>query len=286
MSPIKEPNYFSTDIDLQAIRPQVKERIKLLAIDEFIKGPMKTNIHRAFITQESQYLALFRNVKRETAIGEASASYLYSDVAAFNIHKFDPRSKIIIVLRHPVQRMYSHYLMDRRMAVTTLDFEDALKEDQNNPLKSWGSKSLYYELSEYYAQVKKYYDVFPPSQILVLLSDELRLEAQSTLKKIFQFLEISPDFEPDFKQEFNSGVLPRNSIVSRIITNNYLRIRIRQAISNKSIKKIIKKILFKKSTEEKLSQEMQQILLEHFRGDIHKLSKLIEKDLDQWLKIR
>lgn len=286
MSPIKEPNFFSTDIDLDAIRPQVKERLKLLNIDEYIKGPMKTNIHRAFITQESQYHALFRKVKGETAIGEASASYLYSNTAAANIHRFNPQAKIIIVLRHPVQRMYSHYLMDRRMAVTSLDFENALKEDQKNPSKSWGSKSLYYELSEYYEQVKRYYDVFPSSQILVLLNEELKSEAQKTLKQIFQFLEISPDFEPDLKQEFNSGVLPRNSVVSRIITNNYLRIRIRQAISHPSIKKIIKKILFKKSSEEKLFPELYPSLLEYFKSDIHKLSKLIRKDLDKWLKIQ
>lgn len=286
MSPIKEPNYFSTDIDINAIRPQVKERIKLLNIDEFIKGPMKTNIHRAFITQESQYLALFRNVNSEKAIGDASASYLYSQVAANNIHRFNPEAKIIIVLRHPVQRMYSHYLMDRRMAVTTIDFEQAIKEDQNNPSKSWGSKSLYFELSEYYEQVKRYYDVFPSSQILVLLSDELRADAKSTIKRIFRFLEISTDYEPDLKYEFNSGVLPRNSIVSKIITNNYLRIRIRQAISNRSIKNMIKKILFKKTSEEKLSVETNKILLEYFRDDINKLSKLIHRDLDKWLKIQ
>ena len=169
MSPIKEPNYFSTDIDLEAIRPQVKERIKLLDIDSFINGPMDTKIHRAFITKEDQYLALFRNVKNEKAIGDASASYLYSKVAAQNIYKFNSEAKIIIVLRHPVQRMYSHYLMDRRMAVTTLEFEKALLEDRNNPSQSWGSKSLYYELSEYFEQVERYYDLFSSKQILILL---------------------------------------------------------------------------------------------------------------------
>ncbi len=286
MSPIKEPNYFSTDINLNAIRPQVKERISLLNIDAFIKGPMKTNIHRAFITEEDQYLALFRNAKSETALGDASASYLYSNVAAKNIYSFNPKAKIIIVLRQPVQRMYSHYLMDRRMAVTTLDFQKALLEDKSNPSKSWGSKSLYYELSEYYEQVKRYYDVFPSTQILVLLSDELRQDAPNTIKIIFRFLEVSPDFEPNLKREFNSGVLPRNSIVTKIITNNYLRIRIRQAISNKSIKYIIKKILFKKTTEEKLSEEANNILLEYFNSDINKLSKLIHMDLNKWLKIK
>jgi hypothetical protein len=284
MSPIKEPNYFSTDIDLNAIRPQVKERINLLNIDAFIKGPMKTNIHRAFITKEDQYLSLFRHVKNEKAIGDASASYLFSKVAAQNIYNFNSKAKIIIVLRQPVQRMYSHYLMDRRMAVTTLEFERALLEDRANPSQSWGSKSLYYELSEYFEQVKRYYDVFSREQILILLSDELRDDAQSTMQKIFLFLEISPDFRPNLKQEFNSGVLPRNSIVSKIITNNYLRIRIRQAITNKSIKNIVKKILFKKPTEEKIAEETNNNLLEYFSNDIHKLSKLIQMDLSKWLK--
>ena len=286
MSPIKEPNYFSTEIDLDAIRPQVKERIKLLNVDSFINGPMKTSLHRAFITKEEQYLALFRNSTHETAIGDASTSYLYSTVAAKNIFNFNPASKIIIIIRQPVQRMYSHYLMDRRMAVTNLEFEEALLADKNNKSKSWGSKSLYYELSEYYEQVKRYYDLFPSTQIMVIRSEELREDARSTIKKIFQFLEIDDQFEPNLKQLFNSGVLPRNSFVSKIIANNYFRIRIRQFISNKSIKIFIKSLLFKKTSEENLSEKTNRTLHEYFKDDITKLSKLINIDLSKWIKIK
>ena len=126
MSPIKEPNYFASDINLDAIREEVKARIKLLHIDEYIKSDMSKTMHRAFITSFDQYLALFRFAKDEKAIGEASASYLFSKTAAKNIYQYDPNAKIIIVLRQPVQRAYSHYLMDQRMALTNLSFEDAL----------------------------------------------------------------------------------------------------------------------------------------------------------------
>jgi Sulfotransferase family len=169
MSPIKEPNYFSTEINFEDVRPEVQERIKLLKIDAYLKGDMKRTIHRAFIKNQNQYESLFRFVANQKAIGEASASYLYSPEAANAIKKYNPDAKIIIVLRNPVQRIYSHYLMDRRMAITQLSFEEALLEDKNNPLKMWGSKSLYYELSEYYEQVKRYYDTFPQSNILLYL---------------------------------------------------------------------------------------------------------------------
>jgi hypothetical protein len=285
MSPIKEPNYFSTEINFAEIRPDVQERIKLLKIDSYLKGDMKRTIHRAFIKDQHQYESLFRFATNQKAIGEASASYLYSPVAANNIRKYNPDAKIIIILRNPVQRIYSHYLMDRRMAVTQLSFEEALQEDKMNPRKMWGSKSLYHELGEYYEQVKRFYDAFPPNNILVILSEELRADALAVMQKIYQFLQVDATFRPDLNQEFNTGVAPRNPIISKLISFNYLRVKIRQTISSKAVKKFIRNLLFKKPNNEPISEETQRRLTEYYSEDIKKLSKLINKDLSKWQKI-
>jgi hypothetical protein len=52
MCPIKEPNFFAKDIQLEKVRPEIKERFRLLEIDSFIKSDMKNSIHSALIQDE------------------------------------------------------------------------------------------------------------------------------------------------------------------------------------------------------------------------------------------
>ena len=51
------------------------------------------------LRSQEEYLRLFKNVKKEKVLGEVTSKYLYSKVAVKNIYKFNPDSKIIIMLR-------------------------------------------------------------------------------------------------------------------------------------------------------------------------------------------
>ncbi|MFQ5570582.1 MAG: sulfotransferase, partial [Rhodothermales bacterium] len=55
------------------------------------------------------YLSLFAGVTTEKRIGEASVWYLYSKKAAREIKAFAPEADVIIMLRNPVEMMYSLY---------------------------------------------------------------------------------------------------------------------------------------------------------------------------------
>jgi hypothetical protein len=284
MSPIKEPNFFATDIDHEAIRPQVKDRIRLLNIDEFLKGSMSKGIHRAFISKPSDYFALFRFADGKKAIGEASASYLFSQTAAQEIYKYNPEAKIIILLRNPVQRMYSHYLMDKRMTVTTLSFEDAIEEDKKTKVRKWAAASLYLELGEYYQQVKRFKELFPEKNVLVLLSEELKSNPVETIRQVYKFLNIDEHFQPDFTREFNTAVVARNSLLQKIISINYLRVKIRRLFKNTGLKKHIKQAVFTKPEEAQMPIETKIKYTEYYKSDILKLSELIQKDLHKWIQ--
>ncbi|MBL7923954.1 MAG: sulfotransferase [Bacteroidia bacterium] len=285
MSPIKEPNFFATDIQLEAIRPEVKERLRLLDASSFLRGDMKKTMHRAFITKPDEYAALFRFAAGKKAIGEASASYLFSDKAAANIHQYNPDARIIMILRNPVQRAYSHYLMDRRMAVTGLPFEEALEEERKHPVRSWGSTSLYLELGLYAGQVKRYLDLFPRDQVLILLNEELREHPEDTMKRVYAFLGVDTAFSTNFEKEFNAAAVPRNTLVKKIISVNLLRVKVRRALKNSFLKRFIRKALFAKPAEERPSAAVNARLLEYYKNDIQSLSKLIQKDLSKWLQI-
>jgi len=284
LSPIKEPNHFSIDIRIEDLRPETRKRLQLLEVGKYIEGDMRVPMHRAFVTDREQYLRLFRFAKDQKAIGEASASYLFSKTAAAEIHEFNPDARIIILLRNPVDRAFSHYQMDQRMAITTGSFEQALEEDRKRPVKNWGSASLYLELGYYAEQVRRYLDQFARNQILFLLSDELRGQPQATLNKVCEFLDIAPfTFQND--REANVSSLPRNSIVRRLIRIDYLRVKVRRAIRSRAIKSFFKNLLFKsKDKAEKMSKETESRLKRLYADDLTLLSALTGKDLSVWMK--
>jgi hypothetical protein len=97
MSRIKEPNYFSRTLipDDHQVRP---------------------------IRDSQKYLQLFDGVTSEAVVGEASPTYLADPDAPRLIHDVSPEARILISLRDPVERAFSHYLMMRNNGTARLSF--------------------------------------------------------------------------------------------------------------------------------------------------------------------
>lgn len=173
-SSIKEPNYFSSDIDPCLFTKKFS--------DELIN-----NKHVAFIRNKEDYHKLFDFSKVLRL--DSSTSYLYSKNAARKIFDYNPNAKIIICLRNPYDRMVSHYKMDimnGRIPLTDLStaIDIDLKKNQ-----VWGNASLYIELSLYSNQIIRYLDIFPRNQILFLDFNTISKEPDELNSLMSEFLE-------------------------------------------------------------------------------------------------
>lgn len=282
LSPVKEPNHFCTDVDTSKLRQQVKERLAAQDLEGFLRSGMKGTLHRAYISNRQQYLSLFSNVKSQVAIGEASVSYLYSSTAASEIYKFNPAAKIIIVLRNPSRRAYSHYLMDRKLAFTELSFEEAFKKDQNEKYKGWGATSLYYELGLYYEQVQRYLKVFPKEQVLILLHDDLIISPTTTIQQIYEFLGVDTTLKINHDKKHNSAAVPRSKLATKILGLNSLRVKVRMAIKGTALHRILKKVIFKEAETDPSTELFLASLQKMYHDEIKKLSQLLNRDLSKW----
>jgi len=135
MSPIKEPNYFAKDIDINLFRKDYK-KTALIDTQKYFSKPKLEELHLAFITELEDYIKLFQKVSNEKVIGETSVSYLYSKVAAKEIKKLVPDAKIVIILRDPIERAYSHYLMNLKEGlITERNFIKEILVDYNKSYK-------------------------------------------------------------------------------------------------------------------------------------------------------
>jgi hypothetical protein len=106
MSAVKEPYYFAPNF------------------------PSNPYIRR--IAARDEYLSLFRNTRGERLIGEASPLYLWDVESPVLIHKVVPDARIIMILRDPIERAFSSYLLSVQWGYETRPFLDALVVDYNN----------------------------------------------------------------------------------------------------------------------------------------------------------
>ena len=81
----------------------------------------------SMITNMKKYLDLFKNVKNEIIVGEASSPYLTCPHAALEIKKAFPNSKILISIRNPIERSHSAYFSYQFMKPNEQNFMEMIK---------------------------------------------------------------------------------------------------------------------------------------------------------------
>ena len=285
MSPIKEPHHFSKDIVMENFSDEYKHYLKTrnVNLNEYLQSDFSRKIWEWYINDYNQYLQLFKNVKTEKAIGEISNGYLYSEVAAQEIYNTYPDAKIIMILRNPVERAYSHYLANVRDGRTTLDFRNELIEDSKKTRKGWCISHCYVEMGLYYDQVKRFMDVFPVSQIKIYLNDDLKLNPSSVGKDLFQFLDVNLNTTIDYTKKQNEARLPKSAGIMKLITQTGLKRKIFRMLPIKLQEKV-KPLFFKEGKIPKISNNDHAWLLEKYKSDIMNTQNLIGRDLSGWLK--
>jgi hypothetical protein len=243
------------------------------------------------------YLNLFRKVRDEKRVGESSVNYLVSQSAAREIEAFSPNASIIVMLRNPVDMLYSlhsQYLYDGNEDIP--DFEEALnaeparKAGRRIPSTMVFREGLYYRgMVRYTEQVERYFRVFGRHRVLVLLFDDFRRNTEETYRSTLEFLEVDSSFRPRFIAKNPNKVIRSNLLrdlalrprgVPRIIAKAVVPARLRSKAVD---------LLWRVNTWETpraaMKPALRKSLTEEFRGEVSRLSDLIARDLSAWLEV-
>jgi hypothetical protein len=137
---------------------------------------------------------------RSTITGEATPSYLADLHAPARVAEVVPQARLIVLLRNPVDRAYSHYQMGRRKGwETTATFEEAVGADNTErPLGEgvpFADDSRYLSGGIYVDQLARWLSFFRDEQMLVLRSEDFSWRPEAALKRVLGFLEL-PNWEP------------------------------------------------------------------------------------------
>jgi hypothetical protein len=259
MSSQKEPDYFS-DIPLQEQGMYYgKNRINTL----------------------DKYESLFAQ-KEGVIYGEGSVSYLFYENVAEDIKKYNPNAKIIIMLRNPIDRAFSHYLMDYRLGLVSDSFEDII-----NKKSKYKNAHLFYqqyiEVSEYAKQIQRYCNVFSTDNLLLIDYEDFKGDVSGTVDLVYDFLKVSTEFAADVNTKHNTFTMPKNKGIRFIYSFVFLR-KILTFIFPKSLVKNIKGLLFKADKKPELLEETRNQLKQFFSDDVRELGRVLGKDYSKWTK--
>jgi len=202
MSPVKETNFFAYGLD---------DRGNLLFGDP--------DLHRFPIKTMDEYAALFANPGDATAIGEASPLYLECPQAASRIRAAVPAARILCSLRQPVDRAYSDYLMYLRRRGRSLDPARDLTASA-----AWARPDSHWmRIGRYHEQLARYFEAFPRAQIHVSLFDDLKRDAPALMQDVYRFVEVDPEFVPDFATPHAQGGMPASRLLEGLFLNTTIR---------------------------------------------------------------
>lgn len=127
--------------------------------------------------------------------GESTPSYLWWPGALERIAAYNPAMKLIVLLRCPLRRAWSHYRMNRKRREEELSFAEAIRAEparcaagDDEALRRFS----YVARGRYAAQVARARALFPPAQLLVLKSEAFRAAPQAGLEQACRFLGVEP----------------------------------------------------------------------------------------------
>ena len=109
------------------------------------------------------------------------------------------------MLRNPVERAFSHFAMDKRFGYVNMPFE-TIFEHQSSAELSKLYYQQYIELGNYYPQIKRYVEIFPPEQIKIFLLEDMTADTPLFVKQLYKFLGVNEDFVPNVSEKFNPNV--------------------------------------------------------------------------------
>lgn len=281
MSPLKEPHYFAKDIDPRRFSREHRNAITT-DYKAYLKTDMKEEMHFAYVREWHDYLELFRGVNGEIVIGESSNSYLYSKVAAREIRLAVPQARITMVLRNPVERAFSHWVMDQSIGYSRGPFIREIEADLADPDPIWGRSRLYVWLGMYSAQVERYLRTFPADQVKILLAEDLRHWRRETMRELYSFLGVDPDFVPPL-DSVNESKIARVRWLNRLMHQTGIKLLISRYLPG-PLKEAAQKHYYRSQNLPRMTAQERARLLEIFHDDILQLQALIGRDLSAWLQ--
>jgi Sulfotransferase domain len=255
--------------------PEVKETSFFSRYNRYIKGI-------------EQYRKYFTSAGDASIWGEFSTEYFTHPEVAERILAVNPNVKILVCLRHPVERCFSHYLYSRRTTLRGKSLQYAIETGH-----------YIVRCSFYYRNLSLFLKTFPPENVHISIMEEAAADPKKYIQSIYRFLGAQADFVPEsLLRRINASehFYHRFLIIHRIYM---LRLNLRERWwwdgfsslgKTLGLQKLIESLYEWNIVDKERSKIKQPVLSPHDREilrtmlyeDVQDLERYLNRDLSLW----
>lgn len=251
---------------------------------------------KGFDFYKSRYFADWQG---QPALGDARHRNLYLPYVSGRIRESVPDARLLVVLRNPVDRAYSHWWHWFSRGRETLAFEDAIALDfkridagidfegadgpdlwtKNFDFRLGKNEFTTYIDSGYYSrQIARYAALFPADQLKVVFLEDLSADQETVVADIAGFLGLDPTFRLPPAPARNAA----NSKIANQLGQVARAVKVSRFLS-RGAKDRLKGLANRFGSTPRLSAATRKDLLSHFRPHNQALQELTGRDLTTWM---
>ncbi|MCK5878673.1 MAG: sulfotransferase [Holophagae bacterium] len=237
------------------------------------------------------YIGLFRKAKGHQKSGEASVWYLYDYKTVIqNIRKLYGEKftdlKIVIMLRNPIHRAWSHYLLKCSRMKEPLPFEEVINPDiiRDRLKKGLCYSYDYTGFGRYAEQIRAWQNAFP--NIRIWIHEEFFSDISASMKKLADFLEIPMHPSLLVRRRINASGVLRNQFAKKaaslIHTPSLLKSSLKWLVPSNYRRTVklsaMKRLLARESLPERFEKELSTL----YEEEIQAIEMVLNRSLDIW----
>ncbi len=161
--------------------------------------------------------------------GEATPAYMFVPDIPQKMAEINPGAKLIMILRNPVTRSYSHYQMSVRKKRRAISFEETIKQELEIFQKTAPDRSglsippfdlnSILQRSIYYNQIERWLEYYPKEQMLFLKSEDFFNNTAEVMQTVFDYLELTPFTNKQFYVDNPGGYKPLKGDIYEQLTD-------------------------------------------------------------------
>lgn len=228
------------------------------------------------VSSKETYLRLFDPKPGAPVRLEASPEYQWLDDVPERIAGTCPDARIIFLFRDPIERAFSHWLMERRLGEEDRSFLEAVT------VPHVGEFVEPYVRPGFYARdLRRWLDYFDRTQIHVVLSADLFDDAEDTLRSVCRFLQVGDEAVDRIETSrlHNPYREPRNRLAKVVMGNRRIRHLSRTLLPDRLVTAIRDGALLGRDDKPTIEPEARRHLAQIYRSDVAYLEQLLDRDL-------
>jgi hypothetical protein len=242
-------------------------------------------------TNMRDYLRCFEGATEEhTAVGEGSVFYLRSEMAVSNILLFQPDARFIVMLRNPIDLVYSLHsraVYGLNEDVTNFSeawyLQDVRKQGRHLPILSVEPKVfLYGEMCLLGSQMERLYRTVSSERVKVIFLEDFVIDTRAAYEDTLAFLGLESDGRINFPP-INTNTSYSSFRVEKALRHVYVLKRKLGISGGLGIGKWIRTTNADVRPREPMDPEIMPELKRFFEQDVIKLANVTGRNLDHWI---